>query len=176
MSIRRIIVNGFFAVSALALPWFYAHAHGTGASFEKEINGYLIDVGYDPVILAAQEQQRFDFGVSKKGSTEAVDFTDIWVRIAPKERGIIFASGIHRPDFGLPGMTFTFPRAGEYELTVRFQKNGNVIAETSFPLTVETGEAGTPAASRMGTIVSLGIGIILGVGIGLFIARQKNRV
>lgn len=176
MSLKKIIIDTFFAAAALALPFLYADAHSTGASFEKEINGYLIDVGYDPITLAAQEQQRFDFGVSKKGSTEAIDFTDIWVRIAPKERGIIFASGLHKPDFGLPGMTFTFPRAGEYELTVRFQKNGEVITEASFPLTVETGEAGTAATSRIGTMGGLIIGIFMGAGIGFFMARQKYHV
>lgn len=126
-----------FIFSQLTVPFVYAH--GVGGSFETAVDGYLIDIGYSEEVLSEGEPVSFDFNISKEDEASSVEFTDVWVRISPKDNmGTIFASGLHRPEFGSTGMVYTFQSAGEYDISARFQNSGETIAEeVSFSVTVE---------------------------------------
>lgn len=126
-----------FLFSQLSILFVYAH--GSGGSYETVVDGYLIDIGYSEKVLREGEPVSFDFNIFREGEESPVEFTDVWVRISPKDNmGTIFAGGIHRPEFGSTGMVYTFQSAGEYDVSARFQDSGETIAEEiSFPVTVE---------------------------------------
>jgi hypothetical protein len=124
-----------------------ADAHVTGNSFEQVNGAYRVDVGYDLSPFVAGEAVRFDFNVVQEQTLEDVDFGDVWVRVSQGNR-TVFASGIHKPVLGKTGMTFTFPDAGDYDLSVRFQKNGSSIVETTFPVSAQENAAAQAEAAR----------------------------
>jgi len=154
------------------------HAHGTGASIEKVVGNYLIDLGYDPEILESDNSIIFDFDLAINETGERADFTSIWIRIV-REKQTLFASGIHRPSFGNTTMLYTFPQSGEYELITRFQSEGDTIAETSFPLKVESGSraSGSGLVSRflVWIILSMAVGAISGFILAIAVRRAPGK-
>ena len=151
----------------------FVNGHGLGQSLEKQVNGLIMDIGYDAIdSIYAEDTIHFDFNLWKDGKTEIVDFSHVWVRIAPGSgEGIVFTGFLHRPEFVLTGMSYTFQKPGEYELTVRFlDKDDNILAEESFPLTVEKSGSGLP----MNIIIGLGIGIVVGAGVTFFLVNKRN--
>lgn len=145
-------------------------AHGDGASFEKEVGNYSIDIGYDPENPEAGEPARFDFKLFDKSSGAVVAFSDVWVRIE-KEKNTVFATGIHNPEFGKAGLLYSFPEAGTYTIFARFENGDKTIVETSFDLDVINSSVvtGTPPFEQPL------IWGILGIMIGLFLSRVKRR-
>jgi len=137
----NLIIIAFISVG-LSLPKD-AQAHGAGESVEKAVGEYLVDVGYNTEIFEAGSPVFFDFGLLVNETGENTSFTDIWVRIVQKNK-TVFASGIRKPTFGGTTMVYTFPEAGEYELMLRFQEEGNKIVEASFPLTVKSVPGASP--------------------------------
>ena len=139
------------------------YAHGVGQSLEKVVGDYSVDIGYDTSPIIAGEAVRFDFNLQKEGVRfdAPPEFQDVWVRIAPQGgEGILFAGYLANLDFALSGMTYVFPRGGTYELAVRFEKDAKIVAETSFPLTVEAGGAHVSGISGRWPVDA----IIAGVG------------
>ena len=59
-------LNFLFLLLYLAGCPFFAIAHQTGASWEKVVEGYKVDVGYDPTTFVAGQSQRFDFDADDK--------------------------------------------------------------------------------------------------------------
>ncbi|MEX0877507.1 MAG: hypothetical protein WDZ40_01430 [Candidatus Spechtbacterales bacterium] len=112
-----------------------AYGHGTGASLEKISGDYKIDIGYTPPVIEEGSSAALDFSLSRNDNGEEIEFTDIWVRIE-KNQKTVFASGIHKPNFGRTLLTYTFPEAGEYKLNVRYQNNSTKLAEEVFSLSV----------------------------------------
>ncbi|MDP3770099.1 MAG: hypothetical protein Q8R40_04140 [bacterium] len=151
--------------------------HGSGQSLEQTVGEYMVDVGYDTSVLTAGEPVRFDFNLRKKENFDLPEFTDVWVRIAPQEQGILFAGNIHFADFGPTGMTIVFPAPGSYQLTVRFQKDDEKIAEeVSFPLTVERGESSAGSASSYLALIGTGItGLLAGFVASYLIWGKKSQ-
>lgn len=121
-------------IAFLVIPAF-AQAHGDGASWEQVFNQYKVDVGYDPARFVVGEPVHYDFNLTTEQGGQDVEFADVWVRIMQGDN-TVFASGVHKPSVGPAGMTFTFPRAGEYELNVRFEKAGESIVDAAFPVIV----------------------------------------
>lgn len=148
------------------------YAHGTGASLEKQIGAYTVDVGYSPPLIEVDDPVRFDFNLIKSDDRADVAFTDIWVRIEERN-SVVFAGGIHKARLGETGMSYVFPGEGEYTLFVRFQNEGDSLAETSFPLIVEKGvgfgEEGFSLSPQ------LFIGVIGGLIIGLLPSLLKRK-
>lgn len=114
-------------------------AHGTGGSIEQEEDGYLVDIGYSPERLVAQETVRFDFLLFNTESGEAVDFTDLWLRLEQEDQ-LIFAGGISQPYFGEAGMSLYLPETGTYTGYVRYQAGQDSLAETEFEIVVKEQE------------------------------------
>jgi hypothetical protein len=150
-----------------------ASGHGFGQSLEKVVDIYIIDVGFDAVDLVAGEPIRLDIVLWNKDRTETPDFTDAWVRIAPSDRGIVFAGNLHQPEFGSTGMTFMFPEAGDYELTIRFQNNDKAVAEASFPLKVGAGAKNSSGAFSGNVLSGAFLGFIAGCVLVWFLRRKK---
>lgn len=155
----------------------HVSAHGTGVSYEENKNGYLIDIGHDEFI-AADESTRFDFTIYPDDleSIEGEVFTDVWVTFT-KDKQLFFAGGIHKPMFGATGFTYVFPEEGTYTVSTRFQKDGETVVETQFPLEVipplETESGGLPPFAPY-ALFAIG-GLLLGGAIGLFIPKNHTK-
>ena len=155
-----------------------AHAHGIGQSLEKTVGEYFIDVGYNTLTIEEDQSVRFDFDLMLNETREGVLFTDIWVRIM-QGRQLVFAGSIKKADFGKTGISFTFPKSGEYELTTRFQKDGETLVEAPFSLTVERETVLTTEDARTSrfspeTLVAALIGLILGFSMAFIFLRGRK--
>jgi len=169
---KKIIIITVFIFCVAQL----ANGHGLGQSLEKEVNGYVVDVGYDAVDkIQAGDATRFDFNLLNKDKSEIADFDHVWVRIAPQDAGIVFAGFLYRPEFLLTGMSYTFQEASKYELTVRFlDKEDKTLAEASFPLEIVSDETFSASFKSVQTVVGAVIGFFAGVGLAFIFLRKKN--
>lgn len=149
-------------------------AHGLGQSLTKTVGDYTIEVEYEALKLQADESVRLDFSITKKDTKEEVQFTDIWVRIAQGNK-TVFAGALAKANFGKPGMTYTFPEAGEYELSVRFQNADKTVAEAPFQLRVERATAGKTKQKKLPSQLIVGaiIGLVIGFSLSFLTKRQK---
>jgi len=159
-----------------------AWAHGEGASYEEEKGEYFIDIGYAPEEPLSGVPVRIDFALTAAESGEEVLFTDVWVRIH-QERETFFASGIHKPHIGETGLVFTFPEAGDYEISVRYQNDNDSIVDTTFVLPVEMGNGGD--SGERSTMEGRDFLLLLGIGTAGFavgflaafvVSRRSSRV
>lgn len=163
---RRIILGMSLFLGIFSINFIFGQSvagHTLGQSFEKNINGYLVDVGYSAVDkVYAGETIRFNFNLwTDKKNEEIADFDYVWVRIAPQE-GISFAGFLHHPELLLTGMSYTFQDPGRYELTVRFlDKNEKPLTEASFPLVVERSFWGLSKEITSGAVAGIFIGSFL---------------
>jgi len=164
----------FIIIFFLALSPIHASAHGIGQSLEKEVGGYLVDVGYDAFALREGEQVNFDFSIFTKDRAESPDFTDAWVRIVSLSGfNLGFAGYLAKPEFGPIRMTYAFPKGGTYNLIVSFQKNGEKITDkVSFPLTIEPKQGEIKSQYSM-LLTGAFLGALLGVSLTLFLKRRR---
>lgn len=156
----------------LLLPLQLSLAHGSGTSFEKEINGLLVDIGYEPEIAQAGEQVLFDFGLRSKTDDAETSFDSVWIRIEQGGRTLI-ASGVAQPPLGPATLLVALPSASVESLTVytRFEKDGKALAEASFSLPVLGSlQENTPAPFQ--DSLPLLLGAILGVVVGFIFGRK----
>lgn len=156
-----------------------AFGHATGSSWEQVYGDYKVDVGYDPTTFTVGEPQRLDFNVVKEQGGEDVQFADVWVRISQGNK-TVFASGIHKPSLGKTGMTFTFPEAGDYMLSARFEGSSGTVVESSFPVTVQALPIDPVAgkSDKNKTVLLWAGWIVAAVGFGLatyvFLRKKKT--
>lgn len=125
-------------VCVLMMMPLYTHAHVIGKSFENEDGVYKIDIGYSPDILVSQESAVFTLALYK--DQVSIPYDDAWVRIVKKKGEMettMFATGIHSFGSVETPVTLTFPSAGDYVLSVRFEKGDSTIAKAEFPIGVE---------------------------------------
>ena len=96
----------------------------------------------------------------------------------PKTKKIFFAGGVSKPVFGATGFTYVFPEQGSYELTARFQKDGETVVATEFPLEIlpplEVEDTGMDP-KILYALFGLA-GLILGVAVSLFIPRKNKHI
>lgn len=148
--------------------------HSTGASVERYIDSYLLDVGYSPETPRADEQTRFDFFLYDAETDVEVPFTDIWVRIEDGGR-LLFAGGIAKSEFGATGMTFAFPEKGTYTIFVRFENGSDAIVETEFALDIaeESQTASAPPVVPLAAGLGFAVGVALGAA-ALQVYRKRS--
>lgn len=154
-------------LTVFALP---VEAHESGESFESVIDGYTVDIGYTTAEPATDDVVAFDFQLEKEG--KVVPFSDVWVRIEDAQKVVVFAGGIHNSQYGGARMSYRFPEAGSYTMSVRYEQGEVALAQVSVPMTV-TGAAATDASTNamvIGTILALV------VGAGVFAWYRRPRV
>ncbi len=163
-------------VYLLVVPLYFVFAHGTGVSYEESKDGYKIDIGHDEFI-AADESVRFDFALFSENlpSVEGDIFTDVWVTFT-QDKKIFFAGGVHKPEFGTTGFTYVFPKEGTYTVSARFQKDGETVVKTEFPLTVIPSLEVVKQKPNILAAVGSGVGLLFGTAIGFFIGQRKNKI
>ncbi len=154
-------------------------AHTTGQTVETAVGNSLIDIGYDVKDISVGQSVVFDFNLTDLKKENDVPFTDVWVKVQQGNQ-TVFASGIHRPQYGKTGMIFTFPTPGDYTISTRFQNNDTTLAETSFTLPVKknTDELTNNKSSNAIDITLLFIvsfiGILVGAFIGIFAQKHMQ--
>ena len=111
-------------------------AHPTGASFNKIVGPYLIDIGYNPVYPEINTREAFDFRLWQATSTtNIVTFSDVFIQIK-KDDTILLSTTSKQEDIFYPTLVFTPPVAGRLSMYVRYELNGKEITETTMPLNV----------------------------------------
>lgn len=167
--------NLFIALFVLTFFPMHAplHAHTTGASSEEIVDGYLVDIGQSTETIVEGEPIRFDFGLFVNDTGEEAAFTDVWLLIQ-EDREVFFAGGIQKPALGPMGVTYQFPHAGTYTLSIRYQNAGEEVVSHSFPLVVRAPEGrasddlkAAAGANRQILVPSV---FILGFGLGAALA------
>lgn len=162
-----LLLATFFAIQSKSI-----FAHGDGGELRQEKDGYVIDVGYNPKETVSENTNNYDFQLSK--NEEDVEFSDIWVRIT-SGNNTVFATGIKNQDLGGATLLYQYPKAGDYVLHVRFQKDEESIVEGEFPVKVlqeNTSKIQTQSKSPLSTSqIILGIVLFLGGSLIGFITK-----
>lgn len=139
-------------------------AHGDSFSYEAEVNGYVVDVGYSTETPTLGDVVLFDFALLRDGGV-IDDYSDVWVRIVDERDTTVLATGVHQPRFGGARLSYAFPREGAYIIHIRFQREEETYAESSFTLRVLP-EQRRSSPSLMVSLVAVLVGILIGVGVG----------
>lgn len=166
-------MRGTVAVMVLASACCFgdvASAHVTGPSYEVREDGYLIDVGYEDARVG--QSVRLDFSLFNEASstTDEADYSDVWVNISEGPK-VLFAGDIHRPPFGKTGMTFVPAVAGDYTVSVRFQKGVDSVVASKFSLPVAGVLSSFPTKVIWGALLPV---FFLGAAIIIFLVRKKR--
>lgn len=150
-----------------------SYAHGTGGEFIKANNGYTIDIGYDPENFYTGETVDFDFSLKK--DTLEQEFTDVWVRIN-QDTKTVFATGVHNQEIGGTTLLYEFEKEGNYTLHVRYQKDGESLAEAEFPLVISSSQnqAGSNSPNPIAFIIGILFAFVLGTTLGIIIGRTTS--
>jgi hypothetical protein len=166
---KKITYIVFFLIIT---PLFLISAHSDETSLEKQIGETTIDIGYDTDPIASGQPVRFDFSLWNNSKTTPVDFSVVWVKISSSDGSIPFSGYVGAPNFGSSNISYIFAYGGSYEITARFEKGEDILAEASFPLTV-TGASATGNSTR-NIALSGAIGFLLG-GISIFFFRKRGQ-
>lgn len=132
---RFISFVSFYLIGiiALTIPLFVS-AHAFGESLEKEVDGYLVDIGYSTTEFVANSAVVFEFDLLDENE-EFIDYESVWLRIVKDERTIL-ATGIHNAEFGGARITYTFAEPGAYEFSARYEEGIDSIREATFLIEV----------------------------------------
>lgn len=160
--------RALLAIIALTLAPVPVFAHDTGASFERQVGAYLVDIGYSEPDPVMGQSVVFDFGLEKDG--EEASFTDAWIKIEDKD-GVVLATGIHNATYGGAKLTYAFPESGSYIISVRYERADDALAEASFELPVTAGDSTSKFSFDA---ISAALGLLIGIGIGFLVALRRR--
>lgn len=173
MYIRRALILGVWGLAVLGIPLF-AVAHLEGEVFSTEVDGKRVGMSINTAEPRAGESIRLDFSLEDVATDEPLPFSDVWVRIMHDEQ-TLFASGIHRPEFGRTGLVYTFPDAGTYEIPLRFQHDGETVAEATVPFEVGAVRNEGFTSDGLGQALLWGLlGLVLGALGGVAVIRARD--
>ena len=158
------------------------YANGFGIKLDQAVGNYIGNVDADAYSFTSGEPVNFMFQLWNKDRTEQEDFDNVWVSITPAG-GLggfanVYGGLLGKPDFGGFRMTYVFPKSGNYVLEARYGKivagETQTIIDTSFPITVDRGDAEALVSNPKEIILALIAGAILGAGVIFFIKKQKK--
>jgi hypothetical protein len=130
-----------FIVISTVLP-LSVLAHGAGSSFEKVVNGRLVDIGYD-VPLGVSEDSLMDFAIyDMKGDaiTGLADFDEVRLSIFSGST-VQLTRTLTKPDFGKVFASVQPSAPGNWILRAGFFRSGAELASADFAVDIP---AGTP--------------------------------
>lgn len=122
---------------ALALP-FASFGHGVGQTLEREVGGFLIDIGYDAPEITKGQEVLFNAALLKDAGTTRwsyAPYDEVWIQIGP-DGGEPMRAIIPVRTPSPVNLKYVFTDAVEHHLSVRFLGDGKTLAETSFELPV----------------------------------------
>lgn len=123
-------------VAVLSLP-FMASAHAWGASLEKVIGDYHIDIGYEPPVLMGGDRVVFDFTLLQATASTSVPFDYVWVRLRANDQAVL-STGVHKAELGPTSLLLELAEEteGDLEVYVRYQKDDEKLTESEFVIPV----------------------------------------
>jgi len=151
-------------------------AHG-GVEETKDVGNYRIELSGATTLspeAGVPERLNFDlFTVSTSSGKEELTgmdsaFDRVWIRISSEET-IHLATWLAKPEGLLSGLTYAFPEAGVYEMTVRFWNKDEMLVETAFTLEIPGGHSGETTWGY--AFLLTGIGFLLGA----FVAKRYGK-
>ncbi len=145
-------------------------AHGDGVSLEQKVNSYLIDIGYDPKVITAQERMVFDFDLKDTDDARAA-YDRVWVRLE-QEQVTVLATSIARASVGATTLVWVPPSHGTTELYVRFEKGDVAVAEYTFPLDVVEAASTKANYSTPGVLAGIFFAVLI-FAYALYTRSQK---
>lgn len=155
-AISSILFWGIFAVTAVA--------HSSGASLERAVGEYVVDIGYEPAEVTAGERLVLDFDIAKRGEGgERVEFDNVWVRLVGDGETLL-AAGVARSQIGATTLLYVIPEdISELSIGTRFEKDGEVLANTEFLIPVEARKSAFPflPVTAAGTLALVAVLIFL---------------
>jgi hypothetical protein len=155
MDKRFYIVGAALAVFALTAGSTSANGLG-GTRLEAPTGDYIIDVGTSATGKPQAGQAiQFDYQLLKKDTRAYVEFTSVAVKIA-KGNTPLFNGELHFPFDGPILLTYVFPGAGDYQMTVTFYNKGGKFVEGAIPtLKIDSGSPSSQVQPGPGTSSSL---------------------
>jgi len=158
-----------FALVFVLFP-LQAGAHAFGVSHETTVDGIHIDIGYSAAAPVVGESVIFDFNLPVGEEDEV--YTDVWVRVDGDDGSVKLATAVYNAQFGGPRMSYVFPSAGTYTLSVRYENEGEALVKTEWQLVV------VPASSSgffgFPWYAYLLAGLLIG-GVGTYLVLGKRR-
>jgi len=126
---KKIILTG------LIIFWAYgiSLAHLAG-DIDKVVDGYLIDLGWDPDPLLAHRTANFSLNLVKPETQQVVEPEKVWVRISHSD-AVIF-SGTFAPAAGHVVFQTLLDKPDHYEIRARFENIESKTIETRFEVDV----------------------------------------
>lgn len=149
----------FLLCSLLCIPVSFAHSDGL--SLEREVGGILIDIGFGKAMPAAGSTLTYSFDLFNVVNPEAYvfePFSRVHVRIF-QERQELLDRTLENNGVDVPFLSFNYKEAGDYSMSVIFERNGKDPIQASFGYRVN--EAEQPVASSQKSGLLFGIGAVL---------------
>lgn len=182
---RYIFFTSYLILCTIAING--AYAHGFGVTLDKAVGDYIVDVDYDAAgggIYAGNPIQ-FTFRLFNKDRSKQIEFSNVRVNITSTSENAfarpVFDGGIASwSAFAPSSMTFAFPDAGSYTLTLRYHQGDITLVEAAFPFDVLPNEdiAGQTGFFRFTSDVAKGglaiLALWLIVEFGRRILRKKE--
>lgn len=170
-TLRILLATAFLAFSPAVF------AHGESPSFEKEVDGYLMDIGYSIASPDPGQAVRFDFDLftGEIDDLQFVPFTDVTLDITKDGFPVMMKTLPNVPP-NVPGLNFAFSQNGIYDLNVAYNlKDGKKVQSTfEFPVGIQTDESRAFAFENTAHYV-LGT-IVLLVGLVAFVMIVRDRM
>ncbi len=151
-------------VAFLFIP--LAFAHSDLPSFEKTVDGYLIDVGYSIEHPEPKQDVRFTFDLYS-GTGDAIAFAPFKaVTFTVSHEGeTVFTKTLQNVAPNVPALTYAFPESDTYDIGISYER-ADGKSEATFQLPV----GATSAHGHVDSVWDERMHYILGTGLFLFAA------
>lgn len=166
------------SISILTLLFFIpllasAHSVGFANLTEETEEGRVVDFGYEEATMIEGVPTRMSFELyDEAGTTTMSSFTEVWI-VIKGEAGTIYSGGLDRPEFGETGITFTYPEAGAYTVSARFQENNAILANATFELSVAESQRNSEGSKATPMVIGA-IALVIGFFLGRFLAHKSD--
>lgn len=169
----KILLSGFLVFATLfsVTPFVFAH-NALGEAMTETVDGQRIEFSYDLPEIYTNEAILFKVALEDVQAEEFISFDQAFVRISEVDGPVIWVSNLaeNSREGGTAQFTGTLPSAGDYNVDVRFSRNGESFASASFNISAQpplsSEEESSDSSGVVGMVLPFVVGIIAGGGAG----------
>lgn len=162
-----------FLASILFLASSTVFAHGDKPSFEREVNGYLIDIGYNRVGIRPNEEVTFEFDLlTNSGAMAFADFSTVDIEIAKDGATTTTYTLANQKNF-IPSWKHTFTENGTYQMNVDYTFEAQTRAATTFDVHVSETDGWLGRAMNIGTMIAAPLLVLFAAYVAIQSFRKK---
>ena len=110
-------------------------AHATGFSIETTIDEYFLDLGISQEFIIAGQLIDFDVALLNNETQEPDPYENIRVLLQRNDETMMNVN-LDEARYGQPRFSYRFVEPGDYELTLVFEKDFEILTKTTLPLYV----------------------------------------